>query len=137
MTFGIPDPSPDCDPVRAEIRKEVYAEVSATLNDRVVMFEREGERLGRHYPCEIHELKMLANAYRTYAEGVGIPAMVTLRANLAAAREDRKKLKRLVKQVVLLRVYGEGSPESEPLYATWDRWEKMVENTLRNLKDKD
>lgn len=59
---------------------EVWADVAALLNYRADMWEAEGDR-----PCEARECRMLANAYRTYAEGVGIPSMQSLREKRWAA----------------------------------------------------
>ena len=120
--------------IREEIRKQVFAELAAILNDRADTYEQQQEVEHRGYPCQIHELRMMANALRTWAEGVGSSPMQALRETKAAAREDRRALKKLAEYALHLRMYGEHAPGGNE---TWQRWDSMAENTLRNLKDKD
>ena len=61
-------------------KAQAWADMAATLNDRADMLEHEG-----NHPCEVRECRMLANAYRTYAEGVGVPAIETLRKKILEA----------------------------------------------------
>lgn len=63
---------------------KTWAIAAATLNDRADMWEREGNR-----PCEMQECRNLANAFRTYAEGVGVPSHQSLRERRDEARAQR------------------------------------------------
>jgi hypothetical protein len=63
----------------ANARRDTWADIAATLNDRAVMWEQEGRRM------LAEECKGMANACRTYAEGVGVPAIDSLRRKRRAA----------------------------------------------------
>jgi hypothetical protein len=67
------------DAEQAELRAQWWADVCALLNDRADMWETDNR------PVLVSELRGLANAFRTYAEGVGIPSMVSLRGKRHAA----------------------------------------------------
>jgi uncharacterized protein YhaN len=72
---------------RLQARRDTWADIAATLNDRAVMWEQEGRR------TLAQECKGMANACRTYAEGVGVPSVDSLRQK---RREAQARLDALV-----------------------------------------
>ena len=76
----------------AELRAQWWADVAALMNDRADMWEQEGNR-----PCETRECRGLANAFRTYAEGVGIPQMDTLRRKRREAEATVARVEALLR----------------------------------------
>ena len=65
-----------------------YAEVAATLNHHADVWEADGTD-----PCRVRLAREWANAYRTYAEGVGVPSIQTLREKRDAALAEVERLK--------------------------------------------
>ena len=114
---------------KEQLRQEIFADVAAMLNDRVVMYEKDPKRV---WPCEIAELKMLANAFTTYAQGVGVPSIETLRRKRDEAREDRDRLRKVVEYALHLRMYGEMAPGGNE---TWRRFDTLAEAALRGMHD--
>lgn len=78
------------DEERAADRAEVFADVAALMNDRAAMWWA-SDHPGRGPKAS--ECQNLANAFRTYAEGVGVPSMDTLRRK---RREAEARLDALV-----------------------------------------
>jgi hypothetical protein len=101
------------DQEQAELRAALFADVAATLNDRADMWQHEfGSPNGRL----VTEWRNMANAYRTYAEGVGVPGVETLRRKRDEARAERDAAQERLRAVEALA----------------DEWVWLYENTSGN-----
>ena len=91
--------------VDATDRQMIFADVAALMNDRAQMWEDDNR------PVLARESRDLANAFRTYAEGVGVPSMETLRKKRRAAEAERDALRAEVERLGRhgLRARGRGS----------------------------
>lgn len=79
-----------------DVRAEVFADVAATLNWHADVWQEDGSD-----PCRVRICREFANAYRTYAEGVGVPSIDNLRrkrneaeaalARVRALAEDERR----------------------------------------------
>jgi predicted RNase H-like nuclease (RuvC/YqgF family) len=96
---------------RLQARRDTWADIAATLNDRAVMWEQEGRQ------TLAQECKGMANACRTYAEGVGVPSVDSLRQK---RREAQARYDALVADLrELLRStgpHGSWSPTAQVLH---------------------
>ena len=79
--------------VDATDRQMIFADVAALMNDRAQMWEDDNR------PVLARESRDLANAFRTYAEGVGVPSMETLRKKRRAAEAERDALRAEVERL--------------------------------------
>ena len=65
---------------------QVWAAAAAILNDRAQMWQDDRR------PVLAEECRGMANAFRTYAEGVGVPSIDTLRRRRDEARAEAERL---------------------------------------------
>ena len=71
------------------VRAETWADIAAVLNDRAQMWQDANRRV------LAEECRGMANACRTYAEGVGIPSIDSLRAKRRAAEAAVERVRAL------------------------------------------
>ncbi|HKU52097.1 MAG TPA: hypothetical protein VJQ25_06500 [Nitrospira sp.] len=79
--------------IEEQTRHLIYAEISEMLNNHADIWEEDGSD-----PCRVRICREWANVYRTYAEGVGVPSIVTLRKNRDKARASIERVKILCSQ---------------------------------------
>jgi hypothetical protein len=77
-------------PTPADARRQTWADAAATLNDHADVWEPDGTD-----PCRVRICREMANAFRTYAEGVGLPAIDSLREKRRAAEATVARVKAL------------------------------------------
>lgn len=74
-----------------------WAIAAATLNDHADVWEADGSD-----PCRVRICREMANVFRTYAEGVGIPSHQTMREKRDEARAERDKRQAALDRVLEL-----------------------------------
>lgn len=78
----------------ARVQAETWAVAATTLSDHADTWEQDGGD-----PCRVRVCRDMARAFRTYAEGVGTPAMQTLRKKRDEARKERDEARAALDRV--------------------------------------